>query len=1132
MAWTAAGAAEEVNFNIPAQDGATALQQFSEQSGVQVVYVFDELTEVRTRAVIGAYLPRVALASLLEGSGYEITQTRGDDFVIGRIRQATTGSVSGVLRKSDTSSASGIQVQVGGSQRSALTNRDGEFIIAGLARGRFTLVVTADGYQPMHITDVVVRAGREVVLGQETLRPADTVSEMQPFMVRGRMDEVLELDRYVVEGLRAKPFVAGNMDIPRTMNDVQPYYVFDADTIDVSGAVNVEDFLRQRVTMNTVVQAFGQDSASNHGNISTVNLRGLGEDKTLVLVNGRRMAGVSEFNTAAVQPDLNGIPLSAIDRIEVMPTSASGIYGGSAVGGVVNVILKRDYNGGEIRLNYENTWDSDTPRRSASLTYGFALEGGRTRVMLNAALSDSKPLLFQDRREIYDEYRARIESNYPTFFNSLTYPPVGGLPNIAPRSTAVDSLTLKDGTSLGSRNTFISAGMSPDASPEELAADLLANAGTWNFDLPPTIQPNTGLLRPFGSTPKNESLRLSVQREMTDRLEMYAEFGHADNSTTSVMTPFTNGFNIPASAPGNPFLEDVTIRFPTTLAMPINTSSQTRSASIGALLNLPAEWVVSLDYTWSQNIYTYFNSSSDFTAMNAALANGEMSPFFDTLAFPVGLEDYASTVTFYGDSRLNNVALRGSGLLPALPWGNPRITVGLEHRRANTPDRWQRTERPITVESSYNFVFFPRSSTTDSFYAEASVPLVQEDRFPAVHSFELQASGRIESNEIDNGTQAEYIYYNQDPAPPRSFSGRTIDGEPIIEKASYSSENFTYGLKYQPIEDITLRISQATAFLPPTPAQLVPIPNPNPSMTNVIDPVSGNTVSVQRITGGNPDLTPQNSESFNGGIIWEPHWEALRGLRLNVEYYRIQQFDAISTLAPQSIVDQEQFYPERVIRDETGRITTVDTSYMNLYRRETEGWDFNVLYNHKTSMGTFSLQAAHSLILGLRNQIRQDGEETDGVGSPLESGAASYKTNATLSWAHRGWSAGWTTTYFPSYKQYGAAGGPISVQVFDGAPYPNNYLRGQGSDVISSQIYHDFYVGYDFGNQPWSESPSDSKFRAAGKRLLDGLSLQFGMRNVFDAVPPLDAYHSANFYMSTYGNAQLRRYWLSVKKEF
>src|SRR5262249_47891111 len=149
------------------------------------------------------------------------------------------------------------------------------------------------------------------------------------------------VEQMTVEDTRLKPFSNGNVDLPRTIDDAQPYYIFDSKTIQQSGAANIEDFLKQRLTMDTAAWSNVQSATSNFGNTSAISLRGLATNETLVLVDGRRRAAVT-LSTGPVQPDINGIPLSAIDRIEVLPSSASGIYGGNAIGGVVNIILKKD----------------------------------------------------------------------------------------------------------------------------------------------------------------------------------------------------------------------------------------------------------------------------------------------------------------------------------------------------------------------------------------------------------------------------------------------------------------------------------------------------------------------------------------------------------------------------------------------------------------------------------------------------------------------------------------------------------------------------------------------------------------------------------------------------------------------
>ncbi|OTJ68239.1 hypothetical protein CAZ01_33785, partial [Pseudomonas aeruginosa] len=117
-----------------------------------------------------------------------------------------------------------------------------------------------------------------------------------------------------------------------------------------------------------------------------------------MLVNGRRIADRSVGNGGPAQPDLNGIPVGAIERIEVLPSSAGGIYGGNAVGGVINIILRSDYRGIDLTLTHNSTFDFHAPMTRLDVAGGFALEGGRTSVSFNGAISDSGTLLLSQRR--------------------------------------------------------------------------------------------------------------------------------------------------------------------------------------------------------------------------------------------------------------------------------------------------------------------------------------------------------------------------------------------------------------------------------------------------------------------------------------------------------------------------------------------------------------------------------------------------------------------------------------------------------------------------------------------------------------------------------------------------------------
>ena len=158
--------------------------------------------------------------------------------------------------------------------------------------------------------------------------PAKATEASSSDAVPVRMAEVL------VQGSRSL-----NADIERSVNDPQPYVVFGRADIERSGAININDFLLKRVSANN-----SSDSPAQGGEIggdrSSINLRGLGEGQTLILVDGRRLASQT-FGTSGGQPNLNGIPIAAVERIEILPTTASAIYGGSATGGVTTVILRR-----------------------------------------------------------------------------------------------------------------------------------------------------------------------------------------------------------------------------------------------------------------------------------------------------------------------------------------------------------------------------------------------------------------------------------------------------------------------------------------------------------------------------------------------------------------------------------------------------------------------------------------------------------------------------------------------------------------------------------------------------------------------------------------------------------------------
>ncbi len=1105
-------AAKPVKFDIPAQPAGEALIAFSKQSGLDVLYAYKDLQAVRSPAVVGEMEPDVALALLLKDTGFTATRDSGK-FVVAKAKAASTGSVRGSLSLPGGAPAAGVLVVVRETSQSAETDQDGQFFFNAVAPGSHVLVVRAEGCQPLHITDVTVKAGNELLLSKETLHKlADGVTELQPFVVRG--ESVEQLDKYSVYGARQKPFESGNMDVPRTINDVQPYYIFDTKTIDRASALDLEDFLKQRLTMNTLAQGESDVVSTTLRARSSINLRGLGLDGTLVLVNGRRSAAV-QLGTSTGQTDLNGIPLSAVERIEVLPSSASGIYGGSAIGGVVNVILKRHYSGGEIRASYDNTWDTDAPRRTLSATWGQTLEDGRTNVMLNASWSDAGALLKQDRIELWDRWTERVLRAQPSLVYTDTFAPLGATPNIY--SYNGTPLTLKDGTALGSAITFLPAGISPQTSSAALAAALLANAGKYNLAGAPTAQWD-GLLQPINAVPTNKAVMGSVRRSFLPKLEAFAEFAYNTTRTVSIYNPFSNRtIYVAATVPTTPFREAVRVRFPDSVAAEQATSSETRRATIGLLAKLPAGWLAETDYTWSENRYRYSSHTADAALLGADVNSGVLNPFVDTLRHPLDLTKYYVPQNFRSNSLLHDLSLRGSGPLWRLPWGEPSLTVGLQYRRAIAPERSLDTIYPLSPADTTLVTYFERQQTTESAYAEMLVPLAPRARWRGLHALEAQFAARAERYTVTTGTPSKTF---SPAANTTSYAAPTLAGAPFSAEDNYQSNNLTAGFKYQPVDQVIVRASWATAFLPPTPAQLQKNPEPSASFTNVTDPVRGTRYGVRTVGGGNPALLPQNSESFNGGIIWQPVAGRFEGVRLGLEWYRVTQFDKIGALTAQQIVNAETAYPDRVTRDAAGLITVVDISMLNLFKYQTEGWDLSGDYRRRTSWGDFTLRFTGTLIRYEKRQLVKNGPLLDYAGHLADGGPLKRKATAELTWERNEWTLGWNARYIGSYMQVNAPGGPSEVQF---GPY-DYYLVAQGGNSIPAQTFHDVFAGYTFRER----KSGTTGFAAVRAGLFADLVVQLGVKNVFDMLPAYDAYSK----YSPYADTRLRSYWVSLRKSF
>jgi len=929
-----------------------------------------------------------------------------------------------------------------------------------------------------------------------------------------------------------------NVDIQRTEDDPQPYVVFSSEEVARSQTTNLEEFLRTRLPMNTASSAVGQTAADGRNN-STINLRGLGANETLILVDGRRMPGAAATGNPA-QPDINGIPLSSIERIEVLPAGAGGIYGGSATGGVVNIVLKRDFQGVNVKATYGNTFEGSAIRQRIDASGGFTLEDGRTSVMVTATHAEGSTLKMGER-EFAERALARQLANNPAAIYNGTAPPIGGTVNI--RSTNGSTLTLDPqygGASLGSNITHIPLGYS--GADSDNGAALLANAGAYNLDLPGGV---LGVDRGLLTAPKSTSGTVNVRRSFTNWLDAFVDYSHFNNEGTSYSaTQVPNQVsNLAANAPNNPFQQAINVRFPTPgMSFATSTDLTTQRATGGLIARLPKQWIAEVDYNWSRSRFEMASTgwvidSQGICVLGSGYAagvdpdgagsrrpcslgdtRGPLNALQEGNTYPIDFSEYLVTTpnqfSYPNETGLWSATARLAGPILSLPAGAMHLSFLAERRKEEITGMIYQSMNGATREWIYQY-YPARHQEVDSVYLETRVPLFSaQNGLPGLRELELQASVRHDKY-VTRGVQQNSSAVVPSPSGPYP--------DFVYGDSEFSSTDFTTALRYAPIKDLALRGSFSTAALPASVNQIVP--TTFQSAINLgADPRRGGTnayVGQQYtvISGGNPNLDPELSKSWSAGLIFTPRF--LPQLRLSVDYVWIDKTDGIQIPADQFLLDNEALFPGRIVRGANlpgdpagwaGPIVSVDKSLINIAVTEVESLDLQLDY--RPTLGRFGqlhIYVVASRQMEYTNQTLPGQRYIDFVG--FNDSSLEWRGTAGLNWTLGGFTASWNTQYYDSYFIYTAT---------SSATTRATAVLNQGAAHIPNQMYHDLMLSYRVNG--------GSNFAT---RILDGVEMSFGVQNVFDKLPPVIASSSlTDRTYSLFGDPRLRRYSVSFNKGF
>ena len=700
-------------------------------------------------------------------------------------------------------------------------------------------------------------------------------------------EEVTTLETFVVTTGSNIPTAADAMAVPVVV-------LGQHDIAQTGLNSNLLEILRKRIPAFAGRSNAGNSNATNTNQStaggSQIALRNL---DTLVLVNGRRVAtsGING-NGGKSFVDINMIPAAAIERMEVLTDGASAIYGSDAIGGVVNIILKSGYQGGELGGRYAVT--NNTGRYSERSGYFVAgATAGDSSITAIGSWSKTDPLFQSDRDFLYSRYNAAGVLD-PTH---ATDPVNANLKagTTFPGFVAGNYLKL----SLNSPSQSNPTGTAATATS---MADLIAN-GTYIAAGDPSIPlfnvaPYTNILL----NQEQRSAAITFSSELVPgKLTAFGDLLFADTRSSTQNLGGNGNFlgnlrpvTVPAGAPYNPTTGAVTGVVAGTLDTRVKTANHARGdrLTFGLRGKINPDWSWETGYTYSENkldqrlanvvFVPNFQAAINggFDSTGAVQAGGKFSrvislatganvfqPALDP--FARGGVDPASLANIYGTelikvrSRLTSVDAKVVGAIGELPAGRIGVAFGGARRRESLigyPDN--NSYRGDLTKSNWAggvlFDPFGQGRDIDSLFAEARVPITGEKLAPAgVHAFDLTLAERYEK-----------------------YSDAGKSNVPKI------------GVRWQPVDDqVTLRYTYSKSFTAPTLSALFTTPNGG-FVTNTIiatalvDPTIGSKTFFSG-NGNNPGLQPSKSHSSSFGIVVSPR--TLKGLTATVNYVDVTQ---------------------------------------------------------------------------------------------------------------------------------------------------------------------------------------------------------------------------------------------------
>ncbi|MDQ8209583.1 TonB-dependent receptor [Coraliomargarita sp. SDUM461003] len=754
-----------------------------------------------------------------------------------------------------------------------------------------------------------------------------------------------------------------------------PTVIYDSEEISRTGYATLGDFVKNLpFNSGATITAEGSALLSAPG-LNSFNFRGLGNNNTLVLINGRRAApaGAGGFNGFQQVFDFNSVPNDMIESVQILKDGGSAIYGSDAVAGVIDIQLKENFDGVSTTTSYgDSTGDGDMSEKKFSVIMGrteknwsFIFQAD-IRQQNGSTLSEY-PLSASTDQTANGGFDLRSTANWPA---NLT---IGAQSFGVPGNQLISDPSLITGTVAPNVTNLYDPASEEDLMGEVLTGGFYAR-GKYEFN------------RQLYAFAETSYRYFTISQEAAPvPLRSYLENGDGPNGELNIPAenPYNPLGNAAAFGAGVDYNQDIGIfegRLVELGNREISSDLQyfREVAGIGGEIRASSwSWEVAGTYSLSLSDFETKNMSIDQRVQEAL--NGTAPGLTGTYLNLFGSND-PDLIEYLryddqsdGSFQSAGLDMNASGEIFDLPAGPVQLAFGLELRNDLFKENRNAYQEAGQVIGGNELLSVNADRTVISGYFETLWQLTT--------TTELQLAGRID----------HYSDFGFSATPKFGIKQRV--GDNIILRASYGQSFLAPNLAYLEAPAVT---TYTTPLLDPE----RPLDSPT---------------SFKEVTGGNSDLDPETTETFYAGIQFEPGG-AFEGLRLAADYFQFNREDLLNKPTAATIIANESLYPGAIERDAPsggtpGKILAVNTQWQNVDSQTYRGID--VYGDYLCDLGSAGQLSFNVYVTYLMELELGSGDSTTDFAG--EYGSPEWRGNAGVTYFYEDWMVSANMNYIGEY---------------------------------------------------------------------------------------------------------------------